>query len=46
MLGRLSYQKNFDLLLKQTYNYKNDEKFEIRVAGEGPLMNTFKKIRK
>ncbi len=43
MLGRLSYQKNFDLLLKQTYNYKTDEKFEIRIAGDGPLMNKFKK---
>ncbi len=42
MLGRLSYQKNFDMVLKQTYEH-NKKEFEIRIAGDGPLMNTFKK---
>ncbi len=43
MLGRLSYQKNFDLVLKQAYNHDKNQEFEIRIAGDGPLMNTFRK---
>ena len=48
MVGRLSYQKNFQLLLFQSIRNHKSYKFQIRIAGEGELrdnfQNTFKEL--
>lgn len=40
-VGRLSEQKNLDLLIRSSSNIKNVE-FEVIIAGEGPLMEDLK----
>ena len=43
MVGRLSEQKNFQPLLDQALRSKNNKNYKIKIAGEGPLRDTFEK---
>ena len=50
MVGRLTYQKNFQLLLSQATLHHENKNFKIKIAGEGELRSyfqtTFKKLIK
>ena len=41
MVGRLAYQKNFQVLLSQALKNNKNFNFKIRIAGEGELRNYF-----